>query len=242
MKITTLTEARVLAKDTKELMNGVKDIIPIVCPSPMHVVPLADEFASKSFHVASQNIAIAESGAYTGETSIVSLTDIGCAYTIIGHSERRAMGETNTDVNKKIILALSSKIQPIVCFGELERSDDMTHYAFIKEQLRECLAGIPVEALGSIILAYEPIWAISSTENAQEATPADIQEMVGFIHKTLADIYSVQKLQSLRLCYGGSVNPQNIKEYSSLEGISGFLVGSAGTKKETLKDLIEGIV
>ena len=201
--------------------------------APCIFLPELSKMATASTFIAAQNISSEKEGAHTGEISADMLASIKVLTTIVGHSERRALGETNEFINKKIKSALRMKMTPVLCVGELERDSGMWYLGFVKTQIEECLAGIPKAALKNIVVAYEPVWAISSTENHREATPADFQEMKIYIQKVLSDMYGSPT--HTRVLYGGSVDEKNAKGFLADAGADGLLVGrSSLTPKKFL--------
>lgn len=174
------------------------------------------KLATKGLRLAAQNVSSEKEGAFTGEVSAAMLTGTKAAYVIIGHSERRALGETNAVIAKKMQLVLGTKITPVLCVGESERDHDMWYLSTIKTQLEECLALVPKAALSKIVIAYEPVWALSTTANRRDATPEDAMEMRIYIQKVLSDMAGPKLAGKVRILYGGSVDEKNA---------AGFLVG-----------------
>ncbi|MEX1013755.1 MAG: triose-phosphate isomerase [Candidatus Paceibacterota bacterium] len=172
--------------------------------------------------LAAQNVFWEDEGAYTGEVSAKQLKSLGVKYVIIGHSERRSNGETDIEINKKIKLVIEKGLIPILCIGESKKvRDDGVEKVknFIEEQIKKDTKNINVNEL---VIAYEPIWAISSNDNARPATPDNIKEMIAFIKEITSE--------SINVLYGGSVNPGNVKDFTSLNDLNGFLVGGASLR------------
>lgn len=202
--------------------------------APYIFLPELTKLVSSALFVSAQNISAEKEGAHTGEVSADMLAGIKVKHTLVGHSERRALGETNDFINKKIKSALRTKMTPILCVGELERDTGMWYLGFVKTQIEECLAGIPKTALKNIVIAYEPVWAISSTENHRDASPADFQEMKIYIQKVLSDMYGSPV--SMPILYGGSVDEKNAGAFLNDGGADGLLVGRASlTPKKFIK-------
>ena len=176
-------------------------------------------------------------GPFTGEISAEMLSDIGVRYVILGHSERRALGETNIDVNKKIRASFSAGLIPIVCVGDKERDENHEYFNFVKVQLEECLNGIQKDLISKIIIAYEPIWALSTTIPRKDSTPIDSHEMVIFIKKILTDKFGV-KTEMPRIIYGGSANDKNVLEYLRDGGVIGVLSGAASLDAKKFLEII----
>lgn len=184
----------------------------------------------KYAELGAQDIALADSGAWTGEVSGPMLKRLGVRYVIIGHSERRwKLDETDEIVNKKLRTVLSNELTPIVCIGELERNAGFKD--FIKQQIEATFAELSDTDKRKCLIAYEPVWAISTNPNARPDKPEDTLEAVAVIKEALgADTH---------VLYGGSVNSQNAKDFLSLSEIDGILVGSASVKKEEFAHILK---
>ena len=221
MNPSSLKEAIKIAKASD--VNGVTLCVPSVFINPLKKV-------IKKAKIGAQNISTEENGAFTGEISADMIYESGARYVIVGHSERRAMGENNLDINKKIKMALVKGLSPILCVGEKERDvNDINHEYFnvVKKQIDDALDGISKNLVSKIIIAYEPVWALSTTVGRHDTTTSDCQEMVLFIKKILSDMFSQQVAQSMKILYGGSVNEKNIDDFVTNGGIDGVLVGKA---------------
>jgi len=173
-----------------------------------------------------QDLSAHDEGAYTGEVSGAMLAKLGCTYVVVGHSERRAYhGETDELVNAKVQAAGRHGIIPILCVGEpLDVRRDGGQVAHSTDQLRAALAGIPAEQARTIVVAYEPIWAIGTGE---VATPSDAQEVCAALRSTLGDLYPGDVADAVRILYGGSVKPDNVAAIMAEEDVDGALVGGA---------------
>jgi triosephosphate isomerase len=159
------------------------------------------------------------------------LKSLGVSHVIVGHSERRAMGETDEAVNQKATLLLKEKLTPIICVGEKKRSDSGAHFEYVEAQLHRAFSGVAKAQVSRAVVAYEPVWAISSGDGrGQTATTADIREMKLFIQRVLADRYSRTTGMAVRVLYGGSVNADNAEELAREADVDGFLVGGASRK------------
>jgi triosephosphate isomerase len=173
-----------------------------------------------------QDVSAHESGAYTGEVSALMLAKLGCTYAVVGHSERRQYhGEDDALVNAKIKVAVKHGLTPILCIGEgLEVRKAGRHVAHTLAQLDGALAGVPAADAGSLVIAYEPVWAIGTGE---VATPDDAQEVCAAIRGRLAELYSADLAAGVRVLYGGSVKANNIAGIMVKEDVDGALVGGA---------------
>lgn len=191
---------------------------------PFTALAAVKDHAKPWFSYGAQNLFWAKEGAYTGEISAPMLIDLGCTYVLAGHSERRQiLGETDEMIQRKVLSALENGLRPILCVGEIlsERQANRAE-AVVDAQLSADLAGISVTS--ELVIAYEPVWAIGTGVNA---TPADAQEMCGYIRQWLAAKYGAQLADSVRVLYGGSVKPDNIDALMAQPDIDGALVGGA---------------
>ena len=189
-----------------------------------------------SVMLSAQNLSTEPMGAFTGETPAMQLREAGCEFVIVGHSERRGMGETDAQVQAKVLQALKNKLTPIVCIGEKTRDSQGNFFSFIEEQIRALTKGIPALQIKKIVLAYEPIWGIGT---GMTATVEDVKEMQLFIVSVLAKIYDRKTADAVRLLYGGSVKPNNAAELNRAGGMNGFLVGGASLKVADFTEIIK---
>jgi len=176
-------------------------------------------------------------GAYTGEVSPVMLTDLGCRYVILGHSERRQhFGETDLNVNRKVRAALRHHLAPILCVGETfgEREEGRT-FPVVEGQLRGGLSDIPPQAGEGIVVAYEPVWAIGT---GHTATPEQAATVHAFIRKQLGELWGEAAGRAVRILYGGSVKPDNIDALMAAPEIDGALVGGASLKADAFARIV----
>ncbi len=219
--------------------RGVKNIKKTeiaVCPPFVYLERLKK--LSKKVSLGAQNVFWMEKGAYTGEISPLMLTNLGLKYVIVGHSERRALGETNIDVNNKIKMALANNLIPIMCVGESARDENHEYFDIIKAQLEEGLQGLQKGSVSKVIIAYEPVWALSTTQNRRDATPQDSREMVIYIRKVLVDKYGL-KIEMPRIIYGGSFNEKNANDFLKNGDIDGALVGGASLDANKFLEIIK---
>lgn len=207
----------------------------VICPAFIYLSKLKK--ISKKVALGAQDCFLDSTGAFTGQISAEMLSNIGVKYAILGHSERRELGESNALINKKIKSALSSDLVPILCVGDKERDENHEYFNFVKVQVEECLNGIQKNLLGKVIIAYEPIWALSTTLNRKDATPDDSREMNVFIRKILSDKFGV-KTEMPKIIYGGSVNEKNIADFIKNGGIDGVLVGGASLDPKKFLEII----
>lgn len=188
--------------------------------------------------IGAQNMHYAEQGAYTGETSPKILENTGVTYVIIGHSERRQMfAETDESVNKKVHSALKYELTPILCVGEsLDIREAGTTNKWVKNQVVKALEGISAQEVITIIIAYEPIWAIGT---GKTATPEQAEETIKATRTVLIELYGEEIAEQVRILYGGSVNPSNVESLLAKENIDGALVGGASLDPASYLQLVE---
>src|SRR5574344_3083727 len=234
----TLPEAIEFAKDTSALAKKNKVDMGIACP---YIDLYAVKKIVKNYLiVASENVHYEDHGAFTGEVSIPMLKSININWSIIGHSERRGYdNETSEKCNKKILALLANGMVPLYCCGEsLETYEAGKTKDWIKEQITTGLKDVKPEDMTKVVIAYEPIWSIGTGKNASSEIAEDI---CAYIRKLVREVYGAKVANRVRILYGGSVKPNNIKEYLSMKDIDGALVGGASLKVESYKELIENI-
>ena len=233
----TIAEAKELAGSIASKMAT--DRIEIGLAPPFTCLPaVRNSIRGSSIHLAAQNVYWEMEGAFTGEISPKFAVDSGCDYAIIGHSERRQyFGETNHTVNKKLKSSLSVRLKAILCVGELLKEREAGKMeAVVRGQIKECMVGISSSEARSVVIAYEPVWAIGT---GKTATPGQAQEVHSFIRSLLKELYDEETSQSLRIQYGGSVKPDNASILMKEADIDGFLVGGASLKAESFLEIVE---
>ncbi len=212
----------------------------MVSPTFVNLASAVRQLDGSEIEVIAQNMHFAESGAFTGEISADMLLNIGIKTVIIGHSERRAIfGETDEILEKKVKAALANKMTVMFCFGEeLEDRKSGNHFNVVESQLKNGLFGLDASAWGSIILAYEPVWAIGTGETA---SPEQAQEMHAFIRKTIASAFDQTIADNVSILYGGSVKPGNAVEIFSKPDVDGGLIGGAALVADDFIAIINAI-
>ena len=194
---------------------------------------------SEEFELAygAQDVSVQDSGAYTGEISTSMLSKLGCSYVVVGHSERREYhGESNELVGQKAKKALDAGMVPIMCCGEaLEVRKEGQQVEFVLGQIDEMLSGLTAEEVATSVIAYEPIWAIGTGE---VATPDDAQEVCGAIRRKVAELYDDATAEAVRIQYGGSVKPSNIKDIMAQPDVDGALVGGASLDADEFAKIV----
>ncbi len=216
-------EAEIIFKSISTLIKNFKNIEIVICP-PFPYLYIHEKLKIKKIKLGSQDVSVFKEGSHTGEVSMGMLKDFKVEYSIVGHSECRALGDTNDIVNKKIAMVLKSKITPIFCVGEKDRDTNGFYLSFIKQQLIEGLSGIIKPQIKNIVIAYEPVWAIGAG-SIREATHLEFTEIRIFIKKIISDLYDIKTANELRIIYGGSVNPLNATSFIKEGGADGLLVG-----------------
>jgi len=203
-----------------------------ICPPFTDLYAAAEKLKGTKVKLGAQNMHWEETGAFTGEVSPLMLKEIPCDYVIIGHSERRQyFAETDETVNKKIKSALKHNIAPIVCVGEtLAQREEGITIEFVMTQVENALKDIKPEDAKKIVFAYEPIWAIGT---GKTASASDAQEVIGAIRNKIEKLYNKDVAEEVRILYGGSVKPENIKELMAEADIDGALVGGASLKPDS---------
>ena len=199
----------------------------VVCVPAIDIPAVSEALKGTNIKLGAENVHFAEKGAYTGEISAAMLLEYGVEYVIIGHSERRQyFAETDETVNKRTLTAINAGLTPIVCVGEsLEERETGKTEEVLAAQIKEGLKGI--EDLTKIVIAYEPVWAIGT---GKTATAEQANETIGFIRKTLAEVFCPNCAEQVRIQYGGSMNAGNCKELMAMPEIDGGLIGGASLK------------
>jgi triosephosphate isomerase len=233
----TIDEAVAFAKAFRPLAADVEGVeIGLAAPFPQ-LAPLAEALKGSNVGIGAQDVYWEASGAFTGEISPGMLLDAGCAFTLVGHSERRQFfGETNETVNRKCRAALAAGLSVIVCVGELleEREAGRTNEV-VKDHVANGLAGFSEAEMAKVTIAYEPVWAIGT---GKTATPDQAQEVHAFIRGLLAEMFGKQAAEATRIQYGGSVKPANAAELLGQPDIDGALVGGASLEAESFIEIV----
>jgi len=227
----TVEEARLLVADMLDGLQAVQGVEKVLCPPFTALLPVAAMLAGTDIGLGAQNMHWEEEGAFTGEISPRMVAEFA-QFVILGHSERRAyFGETDETVNLKVHAALKHGLTPIVCVGETlaEREAGQTE-TVIRRQVEGGLAGLTAEQVASLVLAYEPVWAIGT---GKAATPEEANRVVReVIRDALASLFGERAAQAVRVLYGGSVKPHNAADFFAQPDIDGALVGGASLKAD----------
>jgi triosephosphate isomerase len=233
----TVGEAVDLVRELQEAISGVKEVEVAVAPPFTALYAVRRELEGSRIRLAAQNLYWEEKGAFTGEISPLMLKEVGCDYVIIGHSERRQyFGETDETVNRRIKAALAQGLKVIFCIGEtLKEREEGRTFLVIERQIEGGLKGLGDNEMRDIVIAYEPVWAIGT---GKTATPEQAEEVHRFIRGKVEKLYSRKVSEEMRIQYGGSVTPENIKGLMNQPNIDGALVGGASLKAESFSKIV----
>lgn len=232
MNPATLDEAKALCKKVSKVSGRLRNIESVICPPFVHLASLSVK------NLGAQDVFWRNGGSFTGEISPEMLRDLGVSYCIVGHSERRTIGESDELISKKVLAALREGLKVILCIGEKERDVAGAYFEFLKTQLKQSLAGVERKYLLDITLAYEPLWSIGKSF-ADAMKPIDIRETSIFIRKVLSDIYDQKVASSVRIIYGGSVEKENISGILSEGEVAGVLVGHKSLEADDFIELLK---
>ena len=237
MNPSTLKEAGMLFIKTKRTASRIEKVETVICP-PYPYLGMFAHGETTRVSLGAQDVFWANSARATGEISPQMLQDIGVSYCIVGHSERRALGETDDIISKKLKAVLAEGLTPIVCVGEKERDAEGRYFDTLKRQITASFVGTTKAQFRDIAIAYEPLWAIG--KSAREAMePRVIREMAIFIQKVLSDIYGEETAGFPRILYGGSAEEGNTASILSEGGVSGLLVGHASLDAERFARMLK---
>ncbi|MFC1667345.1 triose-phosphate isomerase [Candidatus Omnitrophota bacterium] len=213
----------------------------VICPPFTALSKVSDEIIDSSIMLGAQDMYWEGKGAFTGEISPNMLKDVGCRYIIVGHSERRHIfGETDEDVNRKLLVVLKHGMVPIMCVGEkIEERDNGMTFEVLEKQLTRGLKDLSKEDVARIVIAYEPVWAIGT---GRTASPQQAQEAHRFIREFIERSYNKDVSLKIRIQYGGSVKPDNIAQLMVQEDIDGALVGGASLDVNSFTEIVQNAV
>ncbi|PKR86165.1 triose-phosphate isomerase [Heyndrickxia camelliae] len=236
----TLPEATSFAQEVKGLVPSNDVVDSVICSPALFLERLVETTKDSNVKIGAQNMHFEESGAFTGEISPRALEDLGVDYVILGHSERREMfNETDDAVNKKVLSAFKYHLIPIVCVGEtLAQRENNETKELVGSQVKKALTGLTEDQVKQTVIAYEPIWAIGT---GKSSTAEDANEVCAHIRSVVAENFSQDAANAIRIQYGGSVKPANIKEYMSQPDIDGALVGGASLEPQSFLQLLEAV-
>ena len=227
----SIAESRELAAQLAKILNTIDNREVVIAPVYTALSAVAEVIENTPIQLAAQNCYPETSGAFTGEVSPEFLQDAGCRYVIIGHSERRQLlGETDNFINQKLFKALETGLKPILCIGETlqERESDQMPEV-LNQQIKGGLANLTAAQMATVVIAYEPVWAIGT---GKTATAEQAEDAHSFIRGLLQGLFNPEVAAQTRILYGGSVKPNNVDELMAQEDIDGALVGGASLKAE----------
>jgi triosephosphate isomerase (TIM) len=228
-----------LAREIVDRATGVSAVDLAICPPSVYLDAVQGIVRGSAVALGAQNMYHEGAGAFTGEISGAMLVDLGCRYVILGHSERRhILGETDRDVNRKVLAALAQGLQPIVCVGEtLEQREAGKTRDVVAAQCAGSLEGLSADQMARIVIAYEPVWAIGT---GKVATPEQAEEVHADLRRMLENRYNAAVAAGIRIQYGGSVKPDNAASLLSRENIDGALVGGAALRAGDFFGIVAG--
>lgn len=233
----TAREATALFQKIKREAEALARVETVVCP-PFVFLDTLSKKAARRCALGAQDVFWEAHGAYTGEVSPAQLRGLDVSYVILGHSERRALGETSEIIQKKLKLALAYRLNVILCVGESDRDSRGRYLSFLKEEIKKSIGKIKTNDLHRLIIAYEPIWAVGVKVKKAD-TPAALFEVVIFIRKVLSDLFNSSAAFRIPVLYGGSVSSLNARGFLVEGGASGLLVGRASLEPNEFNAILE---
>lgn len=239
MNPTSLVEAQNIFRKIKRTVASLKSTHVVVCPPSVYISKFVSSKTGRAkplVGIGAQNVSHEVQGAFTGEISASMLKDLGVTHVIVGHSERRAMGETDEMVSKKALAVLEAGIHPIICVGEMERDLQSLYLDTLKNQIKNSLVKIPKRLFNQIIIAYEPVWAIGAKEAMD---PATIEEMAIFVKKVVSDVSDPDNGISMPVLYGGALNFRNAPDIMTRGKVDGLLVGHESVNTPGFVELLK---
>ena len=234
MNPTTFRQAAALLEATKKAAEKTRTFV-IVAPPVIFLRELKKKFRGGRIAYAVQHAHFDERGAHTGDISLAQAKDAGATYVLVGHAERRGLGETNDDTRKKVAAALAHKMTPILCVGEATRGAGGEHFELVKEQLKVGLTDVGATKLGKILLVYEPLWTIGTSATM---SPRDMHEMAIFIRKTVVELHG-EAGHTVTILYGGSIDETNAQDMLQNGDIRGLLLGRASEDPHKIRTLLQ---
>ena len=234
----TAGEAATLTKDIVAEVGRETSVDIVLCPPFTALAAVAHELEGQAVKLGAQNMHPEKNGAYTGEISAEMLRTLYVTHVILGHSERRTyFGETDAFINRKVLIALANELKPILCVGEtLAEREAGSTLAVVQRHVEGGLAGVKPEQITTVIIAYEPVWAIGT---GKVATTAQAQEVHAFIRDLLTKLYGAPLAQKVRILYGGSMKPSNAAELLAEKDIDGGLIGGASLEAKSFIELVK---
>ena len=234
----TISESVATIEQLKAIVTDTVGVDIMVAPPFTSLAAVCEAAKGSNIEVGAQDLYWENEGAFTGEVSPAMLTDTGCRYVIIGHSERRQFfGETDESVNRKVAAAAQNGLIPVMCIGESESEREAGQtFSVLDKQIKKGLESLFVDKLGNLVIAYEPIWAIGT---GKTATSDQAQEVHQYLRSLLTEMFDSAFAQALRILYGGSVKPENVAELMAMPDIDGALVGGASLKADVFSKIVQ---
>lgn len=233
-------ESSVYLHKLQQKIRAYRDVQVVVAPSLTALQPLSLQIDRRKMRLAAQTANPHDFGAFTGEVSFTQLRGL-VDYCLIGHSERRHIfRQSDKDIRSSVAAALRNQITPILCVGETETEHTFGETSdVLRDQLLGGLSEVSREDISKVIIAYEPVWAISTTTDAHLAAPDEISDTVAFIRELLRKTYGNETAENIAVLYGGSVNPSNAGAYLTVPGVNGLLVGGASLVADQFLEIVE---
>jgi triosephosphate isomerase len=238
MNPSTLEEAKRIYRSVNNISKKLSSAKVVICPPFVYIKSFISKNAQSSIIIGAQDVFVEQEGSFTGEVSISMLKNLGVEYVIVGHSERRKLGETDEIIARKVQLILDAGIKPILCIGEEVRDINGNYLEFVKNQIKNSLNKVSKKLINNLIIAYEPIWAIGALE---AMAPADIHEMSLFVRKVLSDLYGHKHALSTQILYGGNANFRNVAEIIKDGQVNGLLLGRASINSTGFVELLKTV-
>lgn len=239
----TLLQARAIAAASRDGLKNAKNAALVVCPPALFLGDLVREFKKKGAAKSKmafglQNIFWEKNGAFTGELSVSMARSAGAEYVILGHSERRAEGETDALIHKKVASALKGGLSVVLCVGETIRDEHGSYLEVIENQLKNTIPQLPRAKLDNLVVAYEPLWAIGATAKTS-ANPEEVFSTTIFIRKVLTSIVGKELALKMPIVYGGSVDAENCVSMMTEGGVQGLLVGRVSLNAKAFAEILK---
>ena len=231
-------EALALYLGIKKNTSRLKQAIPVVFPPAVFLATLQSKGVSVKLDLGAQNMSAEESGAFTGQISPLMLKNVGAKWVIIGHSEARASGETDADLNNKILVALKNGLRIILCIGEKTRDAQGKYLSVLQNQLEKALENFPAKKISQLVIAYEPVWAIGKDATGVETPDGFLQNSI-VIKKTLSHLFNPKSAKAVPILYGGSVGVKNAESFLLAGQADGLLVGRESLNAGSFSDILK---
>lgn len=238
MYIESSEAAKLFARSLRAKLRSIPNVTVALAPPFILIPAVVDALKRSNINVGAQSVSRYHASAHTGDVSAKMLKAAGVSFVIVGHSERRALGETNEVVHTQVLEVADAGLPIVLCVGEPERDASGDHFGFIREQLKTALAGLPARAVSKLTIAYEPVWAIG--KHASDAMkPQDVQEAMIYIKKVLIDLLERAPALKVPIIYGGSVEAENAAALLKEGGVAGFLVGHASSNLDAFISILK---